>query len=108
MRYTFPLITPMVRRAGFVSLVAATLGVMFYAYLHFSENYFFPSPTRSFGGYLLCAFWGAFAGLTLYFTNRLLNKWVPWHQRFTSRFVLGYLSNFIITMTIALGAAWLS
>ena len=56
----------------------------------------------------VCAFWGAIVGLCLYYTNRLLNRWIPWRAHFTSRFVLGYFNNFFITLIISLIAAWVS
>jgi len=100
--------TPITRRVGTVSLVAGSLGVLFYAYLHFSENYFFPTFPEDFGGIIVSAFWGAMTGLSLYFANKLLNRWIPWRNNFTSRFVLGYISNFIITMAIVTVAAWIT
>lgn len=100
--------TPIVRRVAFVSLVAGTLGVLFYIYLHFSENYFFPSIGKNFGGMLLCGLLGAVAGLGIYFINRLLNRWLPWRSYFTSRFVVGYLINFAFTIAFAIGGAWMA
>jgi two-component system LytT family sensor kinase len=99
--------TPILRRVGFVILIAGTLGVMFYSYLHFSENGYFPSwrgNVRGFGFGFLC---GVLTGLALYFSNKLLNRWLSWSNHFAARFVLGYVSNLVLAFALFSAAGFL-
>lgn len=98
--------TPVLRRIGFIVVIAGLLGTVFYAYLHFSETGFFPEFARNYRGFLAGFFLGMITGGALYATNKLLNRWIPWRNYFASRFLVGYISNFIIAMLIVSAAAW--
>ncbi|MFZ6013266.1 MAG: sensor histidine kinase [Bacteroidota bacterium] len=95
--------TPVFRRFGLVMIVAASLGVLFYAYLHFSEIGYFPVVANRMGGALASAIIGTVLGSGLYIFNQWLDKKLTWRSSFTTRFLLGYLFNIVIAISISLG-----
>jgi two-component system, LytTR family, sensor kinase len=99
--------TPALRRISIAVLVSGALGVLFYAYLHFSENGFFPPFRKNLSGFAICLLLGSVTGVSLYFANKLLNRWVSWNNHFATRLLLGYLSNFILALGIVSLAGWL-
>jgi two-component system, LytTR family, sensor kinase len=91
------------RRMAVISLVAGSLAVLFYVYLFFSENGKFPHWPSSIKQITGALFIGAILGLTLYFFNKQLDRWLPWRKYFAARFLTGYSSNVIIASLLTLG-----
>lgn len=93
------------RRIGMITIVAGVLGVLFYAYLYYSETGKFPKLSHNIPELLSSLLIGCVLGITLFYFNRLLDHWIPWRKYFVGRFITGYLTNLIISMTISLGLA---
>lgn len=85
--------TPVLRRIFFVSIAGGTWGALCYAYLHFSETGSFPSWRLNLAGFTAATLFGVFTGLSVHFSNALLNRWISWRQHFASRFLAGYLAH---------------
>ena len=96
-----------VRRLAGILFVTGFLGLLFYAYLHFSETGKFPSLTSVGWEIGASIFIGCIIGLTIYFFNKQLDHRIPWRNFFATRFISGYLSNLFISLIISLGAAML-
>lgn len=103
-KYT-QMVSERIRRIAIVLATAGTLGVLFYAYLHFSENNIFP-PIASVGREIFASiFIGWVLGIALYLFNRQLDMWIPWRKYFAARFLTGYFSNLAIGLAITIGLA---
>lgn len=88
------------RRISLVIVIAGALGTLLYAYIHFSETNLFPGFQTNARGFLLCALTGAVTGIALYYTNLLLDRLLPWRRAYAARFVVGYITNFLIALTL--------
>jgi two-component system LytT family sensor kinase len=97
--------TEHLRRIVAISLVAGLLGLLFYAYLHFSETGQFPTFLKSGSEIVSSILIGSILGLSLYFFNKQLNRWIPWRNFFAARFLTGYVSNLILSLVISLSLA---
>jgi len=91
-----------IRKIGIVSLVSASMGVVLYGYLHFSETGRFPSSNNS-AGFLLSAMVGSITGVVLYYVNAKLDALLPWKNFFASRFALGYIVNYLLALACSFG-----
>jgi two-component system, LytTR family, sensor kinase len=99
------MLTGRIRKIAILLVTSGSLGALFYAYLHFSETNLFP-PLASVGKEIISSvFIGWVLGVSLYFFNHLLDRWMPWRKYFAARFVVGYLSNLIIGLIVTLGLA---
>jgi two-component system LytT family sensor kinase len=93
------------RRIVLVVLVSSVLSVLFYGYLHFSETEKFLNTSKSVSGILCSMLIGSMIGVALYFFNSLLDQWLPWRNHFASRFLVGYVTNNILSLSLCLGIA---
>lgn len=99
------MVTERIRRIAIILATSGTLGVLFYTYLHFSENNIFP-PVAAVGKEIFASiFIGWVLGICLYLFNRQLDKWLPWRKYFAGRFLVGYVSNLVVGMAITIGLA---
>jgi two-component system, LytTR family, sensor kinase len=102
-------ITPMknsLQKYALVLSIGALFGVFFYSYLHFSETGRFPSIENS-EGILLSLIGGCALSLTLFFVNKLIDRRLPWNKKFTLRFFVGYLADFIIAVCMLQLLSWI-
>lgn len=90
-----------------VILVSATLGVLFYAYLHYSETGLFPAIREQYLSLFVTACVGILTGLSLYYTNHALDKIITWATSFSGRFITGYIVNVLLSVTIVGGLTYL-
>jgi sensor histidine kinase YesM len=93
------------RRVAMIAIVGGVSGLLFYSYLHFSETEKFPRVATNIPEFLSSLFIGCALGFTLYFFNRLLDRWLPWRKYFAGRFIAGYLSNLLLALVVGLGLA---
>lgn len=100
------MLTERVRKIAMIMVGAGFLGVLFYAYLHFSEIGKFPNLTSTSGEILASFFTGSILGFTLYLFNSVLDRWLPWRKYYAARFISGYVSNIALSLLITLGLAW--
>ena len=91
------------RRFVMVIFISGSLGILLYAYIHFSETDLFPAFASNFRGFLLSFLIGCISGLGLYYTNRILDKLLPWRNFYAARFLLGYITNYSIALTLSFG-----
>jgi two-component system, LytTR family, sensor kinase len=88
-----------------ITLGSGVVGFLFYSYLHYSESGFFPSFTKERAQIIASVFNGAILGVALFFFNRNLNQWLPWRKYFTSRFIVGYTLDTLLSFVMTLGLA---
>jgi sensor histidine kinase YesM len=93
------------RRITVITVVAGLLGLLFYGYLHYSETGNLPSFNKAGGEVIASIFIGSVLGVSLFFFNKLLDRWIPWRKYFAARFLCGYISNLSIALFITLGLA---
>ena len=92
------------RKIGTVILISSSGGALLYTYLHFSETGTIPSA-ENLKGFLTSALIGCITGVTLYFTNIGLDRWVPWRNFFASRLGLGLVVNYLIAVALCFAFA---
>ena len=95
------------RRVLGVMFISATLGVLFYAYLHYSETGLFPTIREQYMGLLVTACIGILTGLSMYYANHLLDKVITWATSFSGRFITGYIVNVVLSITVVGGLTYL-
>jgi sensor histidine kinase YesM len=88
------------RRSGMVLVVSGLLGMVLYAYLHYSEIGNFPGKTRVLA-FALGFVGGAIMGYALFLLNHQLDRWLPWRLHYFARFTLGYISNVVAAYLMA-------
>lgn len=94
---------PVIRRIALVVLIGGSVGMLFYAYIHFSEKDFFPETSHNLPGFLVSAFVGFLTALSLYYTNKILDKFIPWKNFYATRFLLGYIVNYAVALAMTFG-----
>lgn len=77
--------------------------MLFYAYIHFSEKNIFPTTSSSLQGFLISALVGSITGIGLYYTNKVLDKLIPWKNFYATRFFAGYIVNYVIALSMTFG-----
>ena len=98
-----PMLYDMMPRLGKNALVlgvSSVLGTLVFTYLHFSETNYFPRLYESSSGFVVSALIGCVIGYSLYFSNRYLDRRLPWRSIFTARFIVGYLVSFTLAMAL--------
>lgn len=98
-------LTPVLKRIALVISISGSIGVFFYAYIHFSEKAVFPDVSGNLSGLLASALVGVLAGSGLYYTNKGLDKLMPWKNHYAARFLVGYVVNYTVGLTIILGVS---
>src|SRR3990170_8549289 len=93
---------PRLKQFGWVAFLSSFPAILFYAYLYYSETGLFPSLEKNVSGFLTSIFIGIVLGVALYTLNKLLDRWIPWRNFFSSRFLAGYASNMIISLLVVL------
>jgi two-component system, LytTR family, sensor kinase len=101
------MLTERIRKIAMIMLGAGFLGILFYAYLHFSEIGKFPNLVSTSAEIIASFFMGSLWGLSLYLFNHQLDRWLPWRKYFATRFLIGYTANVAIAWLITLGLAWI-
>src|SRR5688572_6402207 len=96
------------RKAATMLLLTGFPGLLFYAYLHFSETGRFPALEKNMPGFIVALVIGLICGLALYAFNKALDRWLSWIDYYTSRFLLGFLADVIIAMTVIVSLSTLA
>jgi two-component system LytT family sensor kinase len=96
---------PRIRRILLVITVAFSVGILIFAYLHFSENGYFAAFGESPSGFLGSGAIAAVAGLLLFFANYSLDAWIPWRRNFAARFTAGYVISVALAFLATFGLA---
>ena len=101
----YDVMTLSVRRLAKIILISGSLAMLLYAYIHFSETNLFPDFKQNLQGYLLSFLIGSTSGIGLYYTNKILDKLLPWRNFYATRFILGYIVNYIVALTLSFSAS---
>lgn len=96
---------PRIRRILLVLAVAFSIGILIFAYLHFSEKGYFAAFRETPSGFLGSGLIAATTGLLLYFTNRMIDQWIPWRRNFAARFITGYIASLALAFVTTFGLA---
>lgn len=96
---------PTIRRLLLVISLASSVGILIFAYLHFSETGYFVAFSETPTGFIGSAIIGAMNGLLLHYSNRLLDRWIPWRRSFASRFIAGYVASTALAFATTFGLA---
>src|SRR5687768_11414258 len=93
------------RKMAMVLLYSTVPSVLFYTYLNYSETGRLPTLQEDFAGFAIAVLVGLITGTVLYSFNKVLDRWLPWINYFTSRFLLGLTSNVIVAFTLVITSA---
>lgn len=91
------------RSLGLVALVSSGLGILFFAYLQYSETGLFPVLSENITGLFVSVLLGCITGYTAHFLNHLLDKLLPWKQMFAGRLLIGYAVQVICASVLLMG-----
>lgn len=93
------------RQVLVVMLLPAFASFMIYGYLHFSETAQFPDIHTDIVGILFSIVTGGIAGVSLLYSNRKLDRVIPWSNHFAARLLTGYISNAVLAAILIFGMA---
>lgn len=81
-------------------LACSVLGALFYVYLHVSTSGAFPAFGAHYQRYLLAILSTNFLGFLLLQVDGLLNLWLQWRTNFLLRFLVGFLVNGTVAVSL--------
>lgn len=81
-------------------LACSAMGVLFYVYLHVSAFGEFPPFGKHYQRYLLAILTTNFLGFVVLQADGLLNLWLQWKTNFLLRFLVGFLLNGAIAVSL--------
>lgn len=87
-----------------VMLLPAFVCFMFYGYLRFSETAQFPDIHTDSLGIFMSMVLGGVAGVSLLYSNRKLDRVIPWNKHFAGRLLTGYIANVVLTAIFIFGS----
>ncbi|MFM7856880.1 MAG: hypothetical protein ACKO96_34375, partial [Flammeovirgaceae bacterium] len=88
------------RRLLWRLLACSVLGVLFYVYLHVSSSGEFPAFGKHYQRYLLAILTTNFLGFVVLQVDGILNQWLQWKKNFLLRFLVGFLLNGAIAVSL--------
>lgn len=88
------------RRYALLSLVSIVLGVLFAVYITYSEAGHLPPIRDQLKKYALTALCTLVISLLIFRIDTLLDKFISWRNNFLVRFLVGFLANTIVTLSI--------
>lgn len=83
-----------------IALLATLPAAIFYAYLHYSETGIFPTLRKNLPGYAASILIGIGVAVVLQLFNKTLNRWIKWSAHFSTRFLVGFITNGLIAFTL--------
>jgi two-component system LytT family sensor kinase len=81
-------------------IISTFIGLSYFLFLFYSEKGFFPDFGNNLSYISICILAANLIGLTLYFSDTLLNKWISWRKHLSARLIVGLLTNSIISLSI--------
>lgn len=91
-----------------LSLVSIVLGVLFAAYITYSESGHLPPIRDQFKKYALTALCTLVISLIVFRVDILLDRFISWRNNFLVRFFVGFVTNTTITLSlVALSSMYL-
>lgn len=103
MAFSIPDMRSQFRSLALVALVSSGLGLLFFAYLHYSETGFFPAISENYKGLLFSMLLACTAGYAAHFLNQFLDSLLPWKSMFAGRFLIGYITEVLCAALILIG-----
>jgi sensor histidine kinase YesM len=73
--------------------VSGFLGIIFFAYLHYSELGTIPLFSENYYAYMLAFAMAVVTGIAARVTHQFLDRLLPWKSMFASRFIFGYAAE---------------
>ncbi|MEX1241496.1 MAG: histidine kinase [Cyclobacteriaceae bacterium] len=90
------------KKVAIIAFFSGFPSILFYVYLHHSETGLFPAGEKNPWGFAASVLIGISIGLSLYSFNKLLDRWIPWRNYFSSRFVAGFAANMLIALALVM------
>jgi two-component system LytT family sensor kinase len=81
-------------------IISTIVGLSYFLFLFYSEKGVFPNFGDNLPYMSICILTANLIGLTLYFSDNVLNKWISWRKHLSTRLIVGLLSNSIISIFI--------
>ncbi|TRX55976.1 hypothetical protein FNH22_17590 [Fulvivirga sp. M361] len=95
-------------RRFWVHLVTATfIGLIYYVYMYYSEKGVLPNTSSNYSYAVISVLTANFIGLVISFSDRKLDRLLPWGKYMAGRLLLGLITNSLISLTIIIGIGWL-
>lgn len=94
-----------IKKSALALLIGGGLGIIFFAYIFFSERGRFPSLIQHLRGFMLSFLIGSIVAITLYFWNLWLDRLIRWNNLFATRLIVGFISSTIIGFALIIGPA---
>jgi hypothetical protein len=94
---------PSIRNIAMVVLISGPLGILLYGYLFFSNTGKFITPATHATAIVWSAAIGIVAGLGMYYSNEVLNRWLSWSLHYAARFAAGMITHLGIVLLLFLG-----
>ncbi|SKC86094.1 sensor histidine kinase [Ohtaekwangia koreensis] len=91
------------RRIFVTMFLPAVFSFVLYAYLHFSETERPPDVERDALGILFSILLGCLCGVALKYSNRKLDRLIPWSNQFAARLLTGYTANVLLVGILIFG-----
>jgi len=85
-------------------LVCTFLGISFFVYIHYSQIGQLPSLKKQADKYLLSIVITNLIGWIVLKMDNLLDKLINWRNHFLLRFLVGFLANLVLAVTLMLGS----
>ncbi|MBL3655507.1 sensor histidine kinase [Fulvivirga sediminis] len=81
-------------------VVSICIGILYFLYLFYSEEAYLPSILQNFPHVIISIAIAISIGLSLYFSDKQLNKLLPWKENLPARFIVGLVANILITISL--------
>ena len=91
-----------VRKLILLAAVCTPLGVLFLMYLHFSASGKLPSIIEKSEHYALSILIINLCGVASFLIDRWLDNKISWRESFLSRFLIGFVANMVVVLSLAL------
>jgi two-component system LytT family sensor kinase len=94
----------LMRKYILLVLVCTALGISYFIYIYYSENGILPSGKYQLNKYLLAILITNVIGFAVLKTDLLLDKILQWRNNFLLRFLVGFLLNMVISISLMIGS----
>jgi two-component system, LytTR family, sensor kinase len=92
-----------IRTLGLIATIGSGLGIIVFAYLHYSETGFAPVLTETISGWFISLLAGCTTAVDTHYLNKLLDRLLPWKTFFAGRFIVGYIMLVVAASVIVIG-----
>lgn len=82
-------------------LIASLSGIFFYTYIYYSQEGIIPFTLQQIPILIMSMVLFNLVALSVYYSNHLLNKLIPWQKSISIRFLTGIIINTIISILVS-------